>query len=1438
MKHQLALLLGALGPFQGALAGTVVFDNTLPGQHGAPTPVNPVAGTYTIDSASGYLTGTNLFQSFLSFSIDSGQTALFTNTLQVPIGNVVSRVTGGSPSVINGTLTSQIFQDPGTNRVGANFWFVNPAGVTFGNGASVNVPAGFAVGAADYISFADGARFYALPSNGPQPAVFTTASPAAFGFLATPAAAAVTLQGNTIATSGPIMLSAGPGGVSLTNSSLHATNSTNAATGPGVSISTDGGAVSLQSSSLDADTTGSGPAGSVNVASGGALSLTNSNVLSETFSFGNAGNINLSSSAPAGATGAGAGALSITGGLIATRPNPAAAPEAGEIGGPGNVTISGPSVYVSGATIESTSKGFNSGGTVAITGSGADSGPAGGGAGDAVYITGAATLASNDGDNHGSAVPGGVTIQASAGSVRIDGGSAVNANNESGGVPAGGPVTVSAKTALTLDDASIASNSTFNLAGNSTTQSDIALQSSGPISLASGATVTAETANTHVASANISISTPAAVTFSGNSALLTAGQPVGSISVQGGSIHVTGGSITVLGVGSNGGSTAPAGGLTLEATGADSGGVPALLVDGGAQITGDTQVGVAGNISLSANMGTVSLVGTPGTRGLGTIVTSSAEDFGYAGTVTLAGQNVSLNGATVQTTQSNLNPGGQGPATIAVTASGNVGLVNSVLDARTSGGVPAGDIQVSGSSVSISGGSVTASTVGLAAAGSVSITATGAQGVNGAAALQVSDGAAITSDASGSGYPLANAGSVTLSAPAGTVQVGLPTDTAPSSLSTASGTLGAPGTITISGAGIALGDAQVSTTTGSTQPSATRGSIVLDAGSGSGSLSVANSSLDAATSGVQQAGEIDLLGAPITLSNSTISSKTTGAGAAGAICVGTPGCVASGTAVPATGGSISISGSTLTTSTSTAAAAGDIQVNGSSVSVSGGQLTASTTGTGNAGNVSLTATGASATALQVSGGATINSDASGGASPDANAGYVKLNAPAGTVQVGLSTDSAPSVLSSEAGPSAGAPGTVTITGAAIALGDAKVSTTAAGAMPSTIRGTILLDAGGGSGSLSLANSSLDAATSGVQQAGEIDLVGSPISISNSTISSATTGTGPAGAICVATGSQCASVSSAGGSTRPGVKQGASPAAGGITISDSTLSTSTSTSGNAGSITISTPDALTLSATSIASQSTSAAANAGSVGVISLTGGSVSILDDSTISAQSNGGVAGVPGGPPEAITINSTDGTTPIAVTNSTISTKATVVNGSNIAVNANGSPVNLRGSVLTASAAGGNGGNITISDAGNTTLADGAIVAQAGPGNGGAINIKLRPGAVFVQDSQSIVSATSQTGNNGTVSINSPQTDLNSALRVPEVSVARPPELAANACTHDASHSTFVREGRGGVAPGPDGYLSAHPESESTPAQGTPSADTMGSTPPLLLANIGTRCR
>ena len=137
--------------------------------HSAQTLAGP---NFLIPQSLGKLAGNNLFHSFQSFNLATGEVANFTTTSS-NIANVISRVTGGDASHINGTL--RLSAASGAPA----FFFINPAGITFGAGASVDVPGAFHVSTANDIRFADG-RFYADLA---QSSSFSTAAPEAFGFV-------------------------------------------------------------------------------------------------------------------------------------------------------------------------------------------------------------------------------------------------------------------------------------------------------------------------------------------------------------------------------------------------------------------------------------------------------------------------------------------------------------------------------------------------------------------------------------------------------------------------------------------------------------------------------------------------------------------------------------------------------------------------------------------------------------------------------------------------------------------------------------------------------------------------------------------------------------------------------------------------------------------------------------------------------------------------------------------------------------------------------------------------------------------------------------------------------------------------------------------------------------------------------------------------------
>jgi filamentous hemagglutinin family protein len=125
----------------------------------------------TIPQELGKTVGNNLFHSFSDFNINNGQAVTFTGSDSLQ--NVISRVTGNNPSVIDGTLKSDIKN--------ADFYFINPHGITFNANAQVDVPAAFHVSTADKMDFGkNGGVFYADVSKDSQ---LSIEPPSAFGFL-------------------------------------------------------------------------------------------------------------------------------------------------------------------------------------------------------------------------------------------------------------------------------------------------------------------------------------------------------------------------------------------------------------------------------------------------------------------------------------------------------------------------------------------------------------------------------------------------------------------------------------------------------------------------------------------------------------------------------------------------------------------------------------------------------------------------------------------------------------------------------------------------------------------------------------------------------------------------------------------------------------------------------------------------------------------------------------------------------------------------------------------------------------------------------------------------------------------------------------------------------------------------------------------------------
>ncbi|MEL6468134.1 MAG: S-layer family protein [Cyanobacteria bacterium J06623_4] len=121
----------------------------------------------------------NLFHSFAAFSLTPADTVTFLATPSIQ--NIITRITGDRPSDINGTL--QVANSE------ANFFLINPAGITFGPDAQTQLLGSFMASTAESLTFRNGSVFSA--ANLAQPSLLTISAPVGLQMGASPSAIAV-----------------------------------------------------------------------------------------------------------------------------------------------------------------------------------------------------------------------------------------------------------------------------------------------------------------------------------------------------------------------------------------------------------------------------------------------------------------------------------------------------------------------------------------------------------------------------------------------------------------------------------------------------------------------------------------------------------------------------------------------------------------------------------------------------------------------------------------------------------------------------------------------------------------------------------------------------------------------------------------------------------------------------------------------------------------------------------------------------------------------------------------------------------------------------------------------------------------------------------------------------------------------------------------------
>ncbi|MBD2492516.1 filamentous hemagglutinin N-terminal domain-containing protein [Aulosira sp. FACHB-615] len=148
--------LVALGSFFcDAATAQITPDSTL-GNENSTIRQETIQGINSDLITGGATRGANLFHSFSEFNIPAGRGAYFANP--PAIQNILTRVTGGNPSNILGTL----------GVLGnANLFLINPNGISFGSTARLDIKGSFVAATADSLTFGNNLEFSATNPQAP-----------------------------------------------------------------------------------------------------------------------------------------------------------------------------------------------------------------------------------------------------------------------------------------------------------------------------------------------------------------------------------------------------------------------------------------------------------------------------------------------------------------------------------------------------------------------------------------------------------------------------------------------------------------------------------------------------------------------------------------------------------------------------------------------------------------------------------------------------------------------------------------------------------------------------------------------------------------------------------------------------------------------------------------------------------------------------------------------------------------------------------------------------------------------------------------------------------------------------------------------------------------------------------------------------------------------
>lgn len=748
---------------------------------------------HTVQITDGTRYGESLFHSFKQFDVGQGDTAQFLNTSSsAHTSNILSRVTGGNPSSIFGTIDTMSYP-------GANLFLMNPAGIVFGPNATLNVGGSVAFTTADYLRLAkaDGSNAGIFHADMTATSLLTNAPIAAFGFLGSnPAAIAV--HGSTLTVE------------------------------PGQSLSLIGGNITVGSSSATngnvQQATLSAQGGQINIAGvaspGEILTRTwdrSPNINGQ--SFRELGEIHISQGSNIDTSGkAGGGTILIRGGRLVIDESTIST-------NTGDITLNATSIEMTnGAHIATVTKSSANAGHIALKASEditlglavveSISDASSGNAGNIMLHSTQGninlsdfSLVTSQANNKNSGNTGRIKIDAPHGDITLD--SAFVFTSAQGKGTLGG-IQITANNLFLLNEASIVGNNfTAQVAGNI----DITVE--GRLKLTGNSTIETATPGSANAADLIIRSRDILITEKSNLvASTTSSGDAGRISLSADHLQFTdGGNLSSRSFVATGTEEIPSGrGGIISIKGFKNPGVSVAIDGAGSGIFTDTQgIGGAGNIAVDANSvtltngGEISAKTTGSTStatggsitvnatdhvtltGSSTSITASTNGPGDAGNILVKSNDIAVSGGATITASST----GSGKAGI-VTIQGTQGPANSFLidgfnsgvftkttktgaggditvssnsirmqnEGRISGETSGTDVAATGGKIRIDGGQiriengalVTSSSTGVATGGNIALTA--------GQSVTIQDGASISASSTGSG----NAGNITLNA--------------------------------------------------------------------------------------------------------------------------------------------------------------------------------------------------------------------------------------------------------------------------------------------------------------------------------------------------------------------------------------------------------------------------------------------------------------------------------------------------------------------------------------------------------------------------------------------------------------------------------------------------------------------------------------------------